>query len=298
MNRPLIPLLFINLVIVAVVASTARAENIDWAAVGKALGHEGNIQSGGVYRIALPRSDLEVSVDGVELKPAFALGGWVGFEAMGNETVMMGDLVLLENEINPVMNVLQNDGIEITAVHNHLLRSSPSTMYVHVAGRGDPVELATELRQALSLSKTPLTAVASPSSASPAELDTRSIDAILKAKGKSNGGVLQYSFPRAEEIEDQGMVVLPALGTAIAINFQPAGAGKAATTGDFVLIAEEVTPVMKALRESGIEVTALHSHMIDEQPRLYFMHFWGNGKPDDLAHGLREALDRVNLKGS
>jgi Domain of Unknown Function (DUF1259) len=170
-------------------------------------------------------------------------------------------------------------------------------MYMHVMGRGDPLKLATELHEALSLSKTPLAAGAPPSSPS-TELDAPSIDTILNARGKSNGGVLQYSFPRAEEIEDDGMVVPPALGTAIAINFQSAGGSKAAITGDFVLIGSEVTPVLKALRENGIEVTALHSHMVEEQPRLYFMHFWGNGKAEDLARGLRNALDRINLKAS
>jgi len=208
----------------------------------------------------------------------------------------MGDLVLLESEVNPVMQRLEQFGIEITAVHNHLLRSNPVTMFMHVMAQGDPVKLAKELHDGLSLSKTPLEAPSATGSTSKIDLDAAAIDKIIGAEGKANGAVLQYSLPRAEQIVDHGMPIPPALGTAIAINFQSTGSGKAAVTGDFVLIGSEVTPVLKALRENGIEVTALHSHMIDEQPRLYFMHFWANDDAQKLARGLKAALDLVNGK--
>ena len=283
--------------ILAGLTSTATAADIDWAAVGKALGKEGTEQAGGVYRIGLPRSDLKVTLDGVTLKPGFALGGWLAFEPMEEKALVMGDLVLLESEINPVMQRLEQSGIEITAVHNHLLRSTPVTMYMHVMGLGDPVKLAKDLRDGLSLSKTPLGEAASTTASIPdIDLDVSAIDKIIGAQGKVNSGVLQYSVPRAEQIVDQGMPVPPALGTAIAINFQPTGSGKAAITGDFVLIGTEVSPVLKALRDNSIEVTALHSHMVDEQPRLYFMHFWANDDAQKLARGLKAALGLVNSK--
>jgi hypothetical protein len=223
---------------------------------------------------------------------------------MGKETMAMGDLVLTSDEVNPVMAKLLEGGIAVTALHNHLLRSEPGTMYMHVLGRGDPVRLATVLHAALAESKTPL-AVASgasqpPATATPApapaiDLDTAALDQALGRKGTNNGGIYQFSIPRAEAIKDAGMPVPPALGSAQAINFQPTGGGKAAITGDFVLIGSEVEPVMKALRANGIEVTALHNHMLDEQPRLFFMHFWANDDAKKLAAGLKAALSHVNL---
>jgi hypothetical protein len=284
--------------IVAAVATPAFAADRDWSDVGKALGKEGAMQPGGVYRVALPRTDLKVTLDGVSIKPGFALGGWLAFAPMGDQAMVMGDLVMTQDEINPVMKKLEESGIEITALHNHLLRAEPATMYMHVMGQGDPVKLAQELHAALSLSKIPFEAPSGTSQPQAMELDTAGIDKILGAAGKANGGVLQYGIPRAEKISDSGMPVPPALGSAIAINFQPTGGGKAAITGDFVLIAKEVNPVIKALRENDIEVTAVHNHMLDDQPRLFFMHFWANDDAQKLAKGLRAALDKVNVAKS
>jgi hypothetical protein len=189
-----------------------------------------------------------------------------------------------------------DDGIEITAVHNHLLRTSPAVFYLHVGGHGDPVKLAHTLHAGLALSRTPF-AAAPPAAAPPTiDLDTAAIDTALNAKGTINGGVYQFNIPRAEVITEAGMAVPPSMGTAIAINFQPTGSGKAAITGDFVLLGEEVNPVLKAMRDNGIEVTALHSHMIDDSPHLFFMHFWANDEVAKLAHGLKAALDLANIK--
>ena len=278
------------------VSTAAFAADTDWSKVDQALGRKGAEQPGGIHRYGFPRSDLKVSVDGVTIKPSFALGGWAAFEAMGTESMLMGDLVLTDTEINPVMKKLLDDGLEITAIHNHLLRTSVPVFYMHVGGHGDPVKLAESLRAALAISKTPLTQ-SPPAEPSPAiELDTAAIEKMLGGKGKNAGGVYQFGFPRAESITENGMAVPPAMGTATAVNFQPTGAGKAAITGDFVLLATEVQPVLKALRQHGIEVTALHSHMVGENPRLYFMHFWANDEAQTLASGLRTALDLANLK--
>ncbi|MER8849533.1 DUF1259 domain-containing protein [Mesorhizobium australicum] len=271
----------------------------DWQMVAKAFGKSGTETPDGVYRVGLPRTDLKVSLDGVVLKPGFALGGWVAFEPMGNQAMVMGDIVLTQDEVNPVMKELEESGIEITALHNHLLRGEPMTLYMHVFGQGDPVTLATALHAGLALSKTPMENAAQPqASAQQIELDTAAVDQAIGRKGKANGSVYQFSIPRAEKITDGGMAVPASMGSAIAINFQPTGAGKAAITGDFVLIASEVNPVLRALRENGIEVTALHSHMLEEQPRLFFMHFWANDDAAKLARGLKAALDKMNLSNS
>ena len=267
------------------------------AQVGEALGKTGTTTPGGIYRVGLPRTDLKVTLDGVELKAGFALGGWLAFEKMGDQSMGMGDLVLTMDEVAPVMTKLAAGGIEVTALHNHLLRNQPFTMYMHVQGNGDPVKLATALHTALSESKTPLgPAPAAPAAAPPQiDLDTASLDQTLGAKGTNNGGVYQFSIPRAEPIKDDGMDVPPPMGSANAINFQPTGGGKAAITGDFVLIAKEVNPVLRALRDHGIEVTAIHNHMLDDQPHLYFMHFWANDDAKKLAEGLKAALAQINI---
>src|SRR5215469_10916465 len=284
----------------ALVALAAGAPGLavaadEWQAqVGEALGKSGATAPGGIYRVGLPRTDLKVTLDGVELKPGFALGSWLAFEKMGDKGMVMGDLVLTMDEAAPVMTKLTAGGIEVTALHNHLLRNQPFTMYMHVQGNGDVVKLAAVLHAALAESKTPLSA--SPAAAPPPiDLDTAAIDQTLGAKGTNNGGVYQFSIPRAEPIKDSGMDVPPPMGSANAINFQPTGGGKAAITGDFVLIAKEVNPVLKALRDRGIEVTAIHNHMLDDQPRLYFMHFWANDDAQKLAEGLKAALAQINI---
>ncbi len=286
----------------------AGAADADWAKVADALGKPGTEMAGGVYRVGLPRTDLRVKLDGVDIKPTLALGSWLAFQGKGDMTMVMGDLVLTEDEVGPVMKKLAENGIEITALHNHLLRAQPSTLYMHVLGHGDPAKLAAALHDGLALSKTPLgNATASVSSQAPAagseqparlDLDTAMIDQVLGAKGKAVGGVYQVGIPRAETIKDGGMEVPVAMGSAEAINFQPTGSGKAAITGDFVLTAGEVNPVLRTLRENGIEVTAVHNHMLDDQPRLFFMHFWANDDAAKLAKGLRAALDKVNVARS
>jgi hypothetical protein len=290
-----------SLALVITFSSSVLAAESDWGEVARALGKSGSELPGGVYRVGLPRSDLKVTLDGVEIKPALALGSWLAFQKAGDQAMVMGDLVLTSEEVSPVMNKLAEGRIDVTALHNHLLRSSPATLYMHIRGHGDPVKLAATLHAALAESKTPLQAAAS-GSAQPAapriDLDTAALDETLGAKGAINGGVYQFNIPRAEAITDDGMAVPVSMGTAIAINFQPTGGGKAAVTGDFVLIAREVNPVLRELLRHGIEITALHSHMLDDQPRLFFMHFWANDDAQKLASGLRAAVDKIAIKKS
>jgi hypothetical protein len=272
----------------------AYAQDADWQKVDETLGRKPAV-SDDVRRYGFPRSDLSVTLDGVTIKPALALGGWVAFKPAHGGAMVMGDLVLLETEINPVMAKMIASGLQITAVHNHLLRASPATFYMHVAGHGDPVKLASAIHDALAESKTPMT-VAQPANPLPAvDLDTAQLDQIIGVKGQANGGVYQFNVKRRDPITQEGMLLTPvaAMGVAIAMNFQPTGDGKAAITGDFVLTSDEVNPVIVALRAHSIEVTALHSHMLDEQPRLFFMHFWANDDAIKLAKGLRAAIDNT-----
>src|SRR5258708_1560931 len=274
--------------------SASFASDTQWNAVADALGKSGTEMPGGVYRVGMPRTDLQVTLDGVPLKATFALGSWVAFKPMGKEAMVMGDLVLTENEIQPVMKKLQEGGLEITALHNHLLRAQPATMYMHVLGHGEPVALAHAIHEAIVLSKTPL-GNAPAAAASQIDLDTVMIDQVLGAHGQIAGGVYQIGIPRADTIKAHGMAIPAPMGSAEAINFQPTGGGRAAVKGDFVLTAAEVTPLVRTLRDHGIDVTALHNHMLDDQPRIFFMHFWANDDAGKLAKGLRAALDKTNV---
>jgi Domain of Unknown Function (DUF1259) len=280
-------------------SAPAFAAETDWKKVDLVFGRPA-VVSGTVHRYGLPRADLKVTLDGVQLKPGFALGGWVAFEPMGDATMMMGDLVLTESEISPVLTKLLAEGLQVTAVHNHLLRASPPTFYMHVSGKGDPEQLARMTRVALEESQTPWEMGAAPPAAAATDLGipTAEIDKAIGFKGRNNNGVYQFGVPRSDSIKQDGMAISGAMGTAIAINFQPTGDGKAAITGDFVALAGEVNPLIKALRDNGIEVTGIHNHMLDDEPRAFFVHFWANDDAVKLAKGLRAALDAVHVAAS
>jgi hypothetical protein len=289
-------ILSLGFVFAVALAGQARAGDIDWTKVDAALGKTASVQ-GDVHRYGIPRSDLQVTLDGVAIKPALAFGGWLGFEPAPDGAIVMGDLVLTESEINPVITKLQEGSIEVTALHNHLIGASPATFYLHVHGHGDPVALATAIRAALAESKTPFGAPA-PAQTAELDLDTGALDQAIGVKGKVNGGVYQFSVPRKDEITENGVPVPPAMGTAMVINFQPTGGGKAVITGDFVVTAPEVNPLLRALRENDIAVTAVHNHMLDETPRLFFVHFWANDDATKLANGLRVALNTTAVARS
>jgi hypothetical protein len=278
-------------------ARIARAQTIDWSAVDAAFGRPGAAQAGNVRRYNFPRSDLDVHVGGVKLEPALALGGWIAFlPTARGQALAMGDLVLLDTEVGPVMAALQSVGIGQSALHNHLLNETPHVMYMHVTAEGDPTHIAQAIRSALGRTATPLGTPARPAPASAANLDTAGIARALGLSGHLNGDVYQLSVPRRETITEMGHTLPPSMGVATGINFQPTGGGRAAITGDFVLLGGEVNPVIHALTSAGIAVTAVHSHLIDESPRLYFMHFWANDDAVKLARGVRAALDQTTAK--
>ncbi len=262
--------------------------------IAASLGKAGTESPDGVYRVSLPRTDLKVKLDGVEIRPALALVSWLGFMPMGAEVMVMGDLVLTAEEVAQVTPKLRGAGLEITALHNHLLRNEPFTMYMHVHGHGQPGKLAASLHDALSATKTPLS---TPPAGAPPDVgfDPAMVERGLGYKGKANGGVFAINIRRAKPVKDDGMEVPEGLGSAIAINLQSSGNGRIAGTGDFVLTAEEVNPVITALTRAGIEITALHNHMLADEPRLFFMHFWANDQADRVVTGLRAALDKVAI---
>ena len=289
-------LVFISLALLVITAGLAGAADSDWKAVEQALGKSGQLQPGDVFRVGMPRTDLAVTVKGVPVKAGFALGSYAAFKQVGNSAMVMGDLVLLDQEVPAVMSGLLGGGLEVTAVHNHLNDMSPHVMYMHYEGHGDAVLLAKALRQGLSASATPLGAGATaPAASGGPTLDDKQIAQALGRQGRDiGGGVFQVTVPRAEAITSMGHPLLPAMGVTTVINFQPTGDGKAAITGDFVLIDKEVNPVARTLRQHGIDVTALHNHGLQDMPRLFYMHFWANDDPVKLAGGLKAALAQTN----
>ena len=276
----------------------ARAADPDWKAVEQALGKSGQMQPGDVFRIGMPRTDLNVTVKGVPVKAGFALGSYAAFKQIGDHAMVMGDLVLLDQEIPAVMSGLFAGGLEVTAVHNHLNEMSPHTMYMHYSGHGDAVQMARALRQALSATGTPLGGPAPTSApAGGPTLDTKAIEQALGRSGRDVGaGVFQVTVPRAEAVTEMGQPLLPGMGVVTVMNFQPTGDGKAAITGDFVLIDKEVNAVAKTLRQHGVDVTAIHNHALMDVPRLFYMHFWANDDPVRLAQALKAALDQTNSR--
>jgi hypothetical protein len=280
----------------ATASATQDTPAAAWKAVDQAMGRAGKAQPGSVYKYSFPRSDLEVRVGDVTVKPALALGGWVAFKGAGRSAMVMGDLVLRESEVVPVMTKLQAMGIRQTALHNHLEGELPRVMYMHIEGYGDPVKMAQAIHEALALTNIPALAPAGAPSSTPLGIDTAQIAHVLGHGGSVNSGVYQVSVPRAETIRADGTEVPPTMGVATAINFQPSGSAKAAVTGDFVLIGSEVDAVLRALRDNGIAITAVHSHMLTETPRLFFVHFWANDDALKLARGLGAALDQTNAR--
>jgi Domain of Unknown Function (DUF1259) len=270
----------------------------EWKAVEQALGKSGQLQAGDVFRVAMPRTDLKVKVQGVDVRAGFALGSYAAFKKMGKDAMVMGDLVLLDEEVQDVMARLIEKGIAVTALHNHLNEMSPHVMYMHYSARGEAVKLATSLREALSASATPLgqASAAGGGGAEGPSIDQKQVESALGRSGRLNNGILQISVARAEKITENGMELLPSMGVNTALNFQPTEDGKAAITGDFVLIGREVNAVAKALREHGIQVTAVHNHALADNPRLFYMHFWANDEAVKLARGLKAALELTNSK--
>lgn len=282
---------FIFLSIVLFSLGFFSSAQVDSTGLNNVFGKKGTVQ-GMVYRITYPRSDLKVKINDFSVAPGLALTSWIGILFMGSESMMMGDLVLLDTEESEAVSKLVSSGLSITAIHNHLTNEKPAIKYIHFSGSGDPLKLAASIKSVLAITGTPLAAPVAQPTTSP---DWSKVETILGKNGKHNGQILSYTFPRKEKLMESGMEMPPSIGMATGINFQMEG-DKAGITGDFVLLANEVNPVVKALTENGIVVTAIHNHMLFDDPRLFMMHFWAVDDPEKLAKGLKAALDKTNSK--
>ncbi|MEO8399466.1 MAG: DUF1259 domain-containing protein [Ignavibacteriaceae bacterium] len=260
----------------------------DWKGVEKIFGQK-LLETDGYYKLTFPRTDLNVMIDNQKVDPGLAFTSWAAFLPIKDKAMVMGDMVLLESELGPVLKSIEKNNFSVTAIHNHLIKESPKVMYLHYSAEGDPADLAQKLKDILSKTDTPLSnEVSSQNLNLP---DWSSVQSIL---GKGNAGeLLKYSFNRNETIKHDNMSLPKTYGINTAFGFQKVG-DKAFTTGDFVLIANEVNKVIKILTQNNITVTALHNHMLNEEPRLFYMHFWGYDKPEYLAAALKDALEETN----
>ena len=269
----------------------------DWKSATDVFGFPGDVLADGVIRFNMPRKDLHVTLGGFEIKPGLALGAWAAFRYVGkNDAMVMGDLVLTEEEVAPVMKALQDGGVEVTAVHNHLIGESPRILYIHMGGHGDPAKMARTIKQAVALTKSPPPQGPGAKESEDIGFDVAAVAKILGYPGTVSGGVLHVNVPRAEKLTEEGMDTPPSMGMGTSINFQPTGNGKAAIAGDFAMTAKEVGPVMKVLQDNGVQAVALHSHALNDVPRLFYMHFWANDDAVKLAKTLRSAIDKTNSK--
>src|SRR3954469_3851641 len=276
-------------------APPTQASDAQWKPLRQIFGFDGSVMPGGVIRFNMPRSDLHVIVEGVEVKPALALGGWAAFHPVGKEAMVMGDLVLTADDVVPVVDALMAGGVEGTALHNHLLGETPQILYLHIGGHGDPVKMAHAVVKAVGLTKTPMPPAAAGKSETDLGFDQSAVEKAMGAKGNVSGGGLHFNVPRAEKVSVDGMPPPPSFGMGTSVNFQPTGSGKAAVAGDFAMTGKEVEPVLNVLRQNGIVTTALHSHALDDVPRLFYMHFWANDDAVKLAQGLGAALSKTNV---
>jgi biotin operon repressor len=269
--------------------SSLQPVNID--GINAAMGKQGE-RTGEMYKVSFPRSDLNVRVGNIAIKPALALTAWAAFIKSGDAATTYGDLVLLDDEINPVISKLEERGIEVAALHNHLLHENPRIMYIHFVGRGDEVAMAKGIREAIGLTKTPLAAAPPAGPETKPEL-AKEIERIIGYEGNMGGGVFHIVVPRNDiHVAATGAMIPGSMGMNTPLNFQLDGK-TAAINGDFMLLPAEVNPVIKILRANGIEVASLHNHMLYDEPRLFFMHFWANDDAEKLAKGLRAALDQM-----
>lgn len=264
---------------------------VDRAAVERVLGRPSALLPGGVVRIGMPRTDLNVRVGNTTVRAHFALGSWVAFLPTSHGTMAMGDLVVLESELANVLLALQRAGIEQSAIHHHLAGESPSVLYIHLHAQGDAVTIAEGVREAVARTGTPAPGSEPRAAPLPALLDSAALAAVIGRPAPINAGVMQFSVPRPEALQAGNHPVPASMGLATVMNFQPTATGRAAITGDFVLLGPQVNPVIRALQANGITPTSLHNHLLDDEPRLFFLHFWAEDDAVQLARGLRAALD-------
>jgi hypothetical protein len=269
---------------------------LDTLVIERVTGLKGKWNNG-EYKITIPQNDLSIEVDGFKIIPAMGLGTWIDFAPSSDGAMIMGDLVLTENDIKPVQQEIIRQGLTITAIHNHFVRNHPNVMYMHVGGSGNLEQVVQKAKAVLDKIKEVRGGDPSKGTASNGtvdnSLDTKRLDDILGNKAEMNKGVYKYTIGRPDvDLREHGVKVTTFMGFNTWAAFQGTPE-KAAVAGDFTMLENEVAPVIKALVENGIEVVAVHNHMVHEQPRIFFLHYWGVGNAEQLAKGLRAALDKT-----
>lgn len=268
---------------------TANTKTADWREVQKIFGQKG-VQQGDTIKINFPRTDLNVKIKGMSVNPYMALNGYIALSPMHDHTMMMCTMVLLQDEVEPVIEKLIASNIEITGLHNHLSGETPRIMFLHCSAHGDALKLAKDFKNVLSITKTPLT----PYTYQKSNINWGNVESILGFKSEKDGDLIIFNIQRADKIYDMDTEIPPLMGLRQTISMQKAGK-KAISIGDFVVKAEEVNPVLKVLTNNGIIVTSIHNHMIDEEPRTFCLHYWGYDTPEKLAKGFKAALEKVNI---
>ena len=286
----------LTLVIALGFAGAVAAQDMpaDYAAVLKTIGKQGDFKDG-VLKVNVPRSDLKVTVDGIATPTPFGFGGWFALsKGNGGNDVMMGDLVLTEQEVNPVMSAILQNGLEVTALHNHFFYDSPRIFYMHVHGSGRAADIATKIAPALALiGKGPAPAATAPGRALTGTLNTDQLAKIIGTPGDKNGDVYKITIGRPDmPIKEMGATINARMGLNTWAAFY-GGDAEAVVAGDVAMKANEVTPVLKALRDNGIEVVAIHHHMTGTEPTVYFLHYWGKGPAEKLANGVKAAIGKI-----
>jgi hypothetical protein len=284
------------MVLLAVFCYSSAFAQLDTTVIEKVTGLKGKSNKG-EYKITVPQNDLDVTVDGFKIIPAMGLGTWIAFTPSSNGAMIMGDIILTENDLKPVQQEVIKQGLTITAIHNHFVRNHPNVVYMHIGGMGKTDSMAAKAKAVLDKVKEVRGGDPSKGTASSGEvpntLDTKRLDDIIGSKAEMSKGVYKYTIGRPDvKLTEHDVTISTFLGFNTWAAFQGT-ADKAAVAGDFTMLENEVAPVIKALVENGIEVVAVHNHMVHEKPKIFFLHYWGTGNAEQLAKGLRAALDQT-----
>lgn len=271
-----------------------KSSSLDTTAIEKITGIKGKA-SKGEYKITVPQNDLDIEVDGFRIIPPMGLGTWIAFTPAKDGAMIMGDIILTENDLKAVQQEVIKQGLTISAIHNHFVRNHPNVMYMHIGGMGKTEDMAAKAKAVLD--KVTELRGHNPATGSVPDvaytIDTKKLDDIIGTKGEMSKGVYKYTLGRPDVVlKEHGVTVSTFLGFNTWAAFQ-GSPDHAAVAGDFTMLEEEVAPVIKALVENGIEVVAVHNHMVHEQPRIFFLHYWGVGNAEQLARGLKAALDQT-----